>query len=295
MVEQIIKPKLGRLKVEAVEYEDVARLHRQLKDTPRQANHVVAVLSKMFNLAERWKDDSGKELRPLNSNPCRHIKRYPETERDRYLLPEELERVGAALREMETEGSLRPEIAACIRFLALTGCRLSEAVGLTWSAIDFRTGTWTLPDAKAGGRPVMLGAPALALLATLNRTTDRVFVSGAGKPITANMVEHAWSGEKAHPKSRRNARPGIRDRAGVADVRIHDWRHTTGSYAGAAGLNAFLVRDLLGHRTMAMTGRYVSKHVAPLRAAADAVSRQIAAAMERPPAEVVEMPKSERR
>ena len=53
MVEQIIKPKIGRLKVEAVDHEDVARLHRELKRTPRQANHVVAVLSKMFNLAER--------------------------------------------------------------------------------------------------------------------------------------------------------------------------------------------------------------------------------------------------
>ena len=71
MVEQIIKPKIGRLKVEAVDHEDVERLHRELKWTPRQANHAVAVLSKMFNLAERWK------LRPLNSNPCRHIRRYP--------------------------------------------------------------------------------------------------------------------------------------------------------------------------------------------------------------------------
>jgi hypothetical protein len=50
---------------------------------------------------------------------------------------------------------------------------------------------------------------------------------------------------------------------------------TTGTYAGAAGLNAFIVRDLLGHKTLAMTGRYVSRHADPLRAAADAVSGQI--------------------
>ena len=124
MVERIIKPKLGHLKVEAVDHEDVARLHRELKRTPRQANHVVAVLSKMFHLAERWK------LRPLNSNPCKHIRRYPENARDRYPLPEELERIGIAMREMETEGKLRSEDAACVRFLALVGCRLSEAVDL---------------------------------------------------------------------------------------------------------------------------------------------------------------------
>jgi integrase len=292
MVEQIIKLKLGRLKIEAVDHEDVARLHRELKRTPRQANHVVAVLSKMFNLAEVWKDEGGKKLRPLNSNPCRHIKRYPEIERNRYLSPDELERVGAALREMETEGAVRPEIAACIKFLALTGCRLSEAVGLTWNAIDIKKAEWTLPDAKAGARTVQLGAPALVLLSSLPRAADRVFVSAGEtpKPVTANTIERAWIGDKGQPERRKKARPGIRDRAGIPDVRVHDLRHTIGTYAGAAGLNAFIVRDLLGHKTMAMTGRYVSRHIDPLRAAADAVAGQIAAALDGPPGEVVELP-----
>ena len=289
IVERIIRPKIGRLKVEAVDYEDVARLHRELKPTPRQANHVVAVLSKMFNLAERWK------LRPLNSNPCRHLERYPENERDRYPLPEELERIGSAMREMETEENLRSEDATCIRFLAFVGCRLNEAVELDLGNVDFRTGAWTLPDAKAGARMVMLGAPALALLASLGRTTGRAFVREDGTPITVNMIERAWIGEKPQPKHGKRARPGIRDRAGAPDLRLHDLRHGVGTYAGAAGLNAFLVRDMLGHRTMAMTGRYVSKHVDPLRAAADTISGQIAAAMERPPAQVVDLPKAGQR
>jgi integrase len=289
MVEQIIKLKMGHRKVEAIDHDDVARLHRELKRTPRQANHVVAVLSKMFNLAELWK------LRPLNSNPCRHIRRYPETERDRYPLPEELERIGLTLREMETEGRLRAEDATCIRFLAFVGCRLNEAVDLDLGDVNFRTGAWTLPDAKGGARAVMLGAPALALLAGLGRTTGRAFVRDDGKPVTVNMIERAWIGEKAQPKhGKQRPRPGIRERARVPDLRLHDLRHGVGTYAGAAGLNAFLVRDLLGHKTMAMTGRYVSKHVDPLRAAADAISGQIAAAMDRSPAEVVEMPKAGR-
>jgi integrase len=283
MVERIIKPKLGRLKVEAVEHDDVAKLHRDMKATPRRANHVVAVLSKMFNLAELWR------MRPLNSNPCRHIKRYPENERERFLDGEELERVGAVLREMETEGTVQPEIAACIRFLALTGCRLGEAVSATWDTIDIKAGVWSLPDAKAGSREVLLGAPALVLLASLDRDGDRVFGSA-----TAAKVEKAWSGEKPRPKRRQKGKAGIRDRAGLADVRLHDLRHTTGTYAGAAGLNAFIVRDLLGHKTLAMTGRYVSRHVDPLRAAADAVSGQIAAALNGPAGEVVEMPKAGR-
>jgi len=295
VIDKNIKPKIGRLKVEAVEYEDMERLHHDLgKRAKRQANFTIAVASKMFNLAEKWKDESGKKLRPLNSNPCRHIERYPETERDRYLRPEELERVGAAMVELETEEKFQPEID-CIRFLALVGCRLNEAIGLDLDDVDFRTGAWTLRDAKAGDRIVMLGAPALALLVSLGRTTGRAFVRADGRPITDNMVEHAWSGEKAHPKSRRKARPGIRDRAGVRDVRLHDLRHTVGTYGGASGMNAFLLRDLLGHKTLAMTGRYVSKHVDPLRAAADAISGQIAGAMAGQSAEVAEMPPAKRR
>ena len=54
----------------------------------------------------------------------------------------------------------------------------------------------------------------------------------------------------------------------------------------SAGLNAFMVRDLLGHKTMTMAGRYVSRNADPLRAAADVVSGQIAAAIEGKPAEV---------
>jgi integrase len=191
------------------------------------------------------------------------------------------------MREMEAEGKLRSEDATCIRFLAVVGCRLSEAVALDLSNVNFKTGVWTLPDAKAGTRTVMLGAPALALLAGLGRTTGRAFVREDGSPVTVNTIERAWIGEKSQPKYRKRGRPGVRDRAGVPDLRVHDLRHGVGTYAGAAGLNAFMVRDLLGHKTMAMTGRYVSKHVDPLRAAADAVSGQIDAAMKRPPAEVV--------
>jgi integrase len=282
VVEQIIKPRIGRLKVEAVDRKVVMELHRQLARTPRQANLTLSILSKALNLAELW------GLRPDGTNPCRHVKRYPENQRERFLSVAELERVGEALRTAEAEGVGRPEVVACIRFLALVGCRLNEAVGLTWEAIDSRAGVWRLSDAKAGARVVPLGAPALVLLASLGGSgRGPVFVSAAGVPVTANMVERVWGGEKAQPKFRKGARPGIRDRAGVPDVRIHDLRHTVGTYAGGAGLNSFVVRDLLGHRTMSMAGRYVSRNADPLRAAADVVSGQIAAALDGVAAEVV--------
>jgi hypothetical protein len=51
MVERFIRPKLGKRKVAAIDYSDVDDMHRSLKDTPYQANRLVALLSKMFSLA----------------------------------------------------------------------------------------------------------------------------------------------------------------------------------------------------------------------------------------------------
>ena len=50
--------------------------------------------------------------------------------------------------------------------------------------------------------------------------------------------------------------------------------------SGQVGANAFLVRAALGHRTMAMTGRYVNRDAHPLRQLADAVSGRVLVAME---------------
>ncbi len=51
----------------------------------------------------------------------------------------------------------------------------------------------------------------------------------------------------------------IRRVAAIKDVHLHDLRHTVGTYAGQSGANAFLVRDLLRHRNLGMTERYVNR------------------------------------
>ena len=49
----------------------------------------------MFSLAEVW------GWRPDGSNLCRHVKRYKEHKRERFLSPEETTRLGEVLREAE--------------------------------------------------------------------------------------------------------------------------------------------------------------------------------------------------
>ena len=120
----------------------------------------------------------------------------------------------------------------------------------------------------------------MALLAGLDRTGEYVcYGMDPDKPLTTDQMQNAW---------RR-----LREKAGVPDGRLHDFRHTTGTFAAQAGFNAFMVRDLLGHKKISMTSRYVEKATEPLRAAADAVSGRVAAAMDSwQEAEVIALKKS---
>jgi hypothetical protein len=93
-----LRPSFGNLKVAEVTRQDVHKFHAAQPHRPRQANLILAVLSKAFSLAELW------EMRPEGSNPCRKIERYPERHRERFLSAEELARLGAVLRRAESEG-----------------------------------------------------------------------------------------------------------------------------------------------------------------------------------------------
>jgi hypothetical protein len=56
------------------------KLHAAIGErAPITANRVLAASRTMFGLAKRW------GTRPEGTNPCRHVKRFPENRRERYL------------------------------------------------------------------------------------------------------------------------------------------------------------------------------------------------------------------
>lgn len=277
LVEKRVKPALGRYKAADVTRADIAKLHHRLRETPFEANRTLALLSKMFNMAEVW------GLRPDGSNPCRHMRRFKERKRERFFSADELTDIGQALDEAENTGTVKSAHVLAIRLLALTGCRVSEILNARWSDIDFKSGMLQLPDAKAGPRDVVLPAAAIALLDGRSNGADYLIANAAAdKPVSIHAIEKAWQ--------------KIRENASLENARLHDFRHTFGTYGGQAGFNAFLVRDLLGQKTLEMTGRYVERDANPMKVAADQVSGRIAAALNgNKTAEVVSFPsKSER-
>lgn len=285
LVEREIRPRLGRHKVEAVTKNDVSKLHRAMAKTPRQANFTLSILSKAFNLAEAW------DMRPEHSNPARHVRRYKEAQRERFLNGEELAQLGQTLVLAEKEGlpwqikvmgerakhlaktqrtKINANAIAAIRLLLFTGARLSEILELRWEHIDFEAGTIAFPPRKGDGRRAHpVGDVALSVLADLPTNEGSPFVlPSPGDPkkhLSKDLMEAVWQ--------------KVRHHAGIEDVRLHDLRHTVGTYAGQAGGNAFLIQHLLRHKNVAMTSRYVNPDADPIRSMSDAVSDRIAAGL----------------
>src|SRR5262249_36120314 len=152
-----------------------------------QANQTLAYASKMFSLAELWK------LRPLNTNPCRHLKKFKERVRDRYYDDAELRAIGAAISALEAESRILPGAATAIRLAAMTGCRLGELVALQWDDVDLQAGKFGIRDAKAGDRTHPIGATAIAFLASLVRVGPWVCQGVVpDRPLSIRATQKAW-------------------------------------------------------------------------------------------------------
>ena len=252
-----VLPSLGRRTVAEVGLKDVASLHSAMRDKPIQANRMLALLSKMFTLAERW------GLRPPHSNPCRGIDRYPEKRRERFLSGAELARLGEVLDEEERHD---PFVVLAIRLLLLTGARRDEVLTLRWSQVDFERAALCLPDSKTGAKVIPLGPAALELLVRAPRIEGSLYVipgrRGGGRLVG---VHRPWV--------------RIREKAGLGDVRLHDLRHSFASIGAAAGLGLPVLGAILGHSHPATTARYAHLADDPRRAAAARISDEIAAAL----------------
>ncbi len=232
-----ILPALGAKEVTSVGREEVAALHYGMRETPRAANRALMVLSKMFKLAEAW------GLAPPGGNPCRHVLRYKEGRRERFLTEDECRRLGLALRELEAGGPLQARAAAALRLIMLTGCRAGEVLTLRWSDVDRKAGELRLRDAKTGARMVPLPPPALEVLAGIKRVRRSPWVFPARKPDRhLSTLTKYWH--------------RVREQAEVEDVRIHDLRHSFASRALAVGLALPMIGRLLGHTDIGSTARY---------------------------------------
>jgi integrase len=268
LLDNVVLPRLGGKKVVAVQARDIHALHVAMKDTPYQANRLLALLSKMFSLAIHW------GLR--GDNPVKGVERYHEERRERWLSDAELKRL---LGVLVTHPNRRAAYA--VRLQLLTGARIGEVLAARWSEIDFERGVWTKPSYHTKQKRTQhlpRSAPAMALLsdwrsASPSEETHLFPGDAPGKPL--QDIKNFWR--------------GVTKAADLHGYRIHDNRHTHASHLVSSGLSLEIVGRLLRHTNPLTTKRYAHLADDPLRAAADRIGSKMAAMQTANEAEIFEL------
>ncbi len=251
-IEKHIKPVIGKLKIASIGQKEIAEFHASLHYIAPQANRILNLLSKIFNLAETW------GVRANNTNPVKGIKKYPEKVRERFLASEEVKRLLTVLDEMEEEGVESVYMIALVRLLVFTGARLREIMHAKWEWVDLEKGILRLPDSKTGRRTIQLPIPAVEVLRNLPRVEGNAFI------IVGTVAgQHMINARKPWLR--------IRQRAELEDVRMHDLRHSFAALCIEAGIPLYHVGKLLGHTQARTTERYAHLAEDPIKEAAELV------------------------
>jgi len=218
----------------------VAWFEQYSQTSPGGANRALGILSRMLAVAQSWghlPDDWVNPAIGIRHNRRRFV--------GSFLSGAQLECLGTVLR---TRIANDCAAASLLWFLALTGCRVGEAIDLTWD--DVLNDRLQLRSSKTGPREVALGNAAAAFLREhrrRSRTVEGTVRSGAVFQLAGGQrydaVRTAWN--------------VIRRKAGLpGSFRIHDLRHSFASYAVMSGETLFVTSRLLGHRRVQSTARY---------------------------------------
>jgi integrase len=175
-------------------------------------------------------------------------------------------------RYLEATRHLR--LHAAWRFLAMTGARRGEALGLTWRALDLDAGlasirrtlvttearrhgapgmAWSEPKTDKGWRTLALDPDTVTVLrAHLARQQHERRTAGATW-TDHDLVFCTDTGHPIHPKTLSYYFAQSIRKSGAPRIRLHDLRHTHATLALRAGIHPRVVQERLGHANVGIT------------------------------------------
>lgn len=178
-------------------------------------------------------------------------------------------RVDARLRQLDQ--------VAVIEFLAATGCRIGEVLGLGWEAIDFDHNRVTFRNnvVRAKGQGILLqdhmktkagtrttSAPASLIDMLRDRRNNYTVHNDFG------LVFPTVRGNIRDPRNTSRGWRDARTRLGYPNVTTHSFRKTVATALDLAGLSARDVAEYLGQANPSITQDvYMSKTAGGTRAA----------------------------
>jgi integrase len=226
------------------------------EDTYR-ANHTVILylgtLSHAFTIAVQ-------EWQWCEDNPVRKVTK-PKAPRGRvrFLSDQERHQLLAAC-----QASRNPYLHTLVVLALATGARRGELQGLQWPDVDLQRGILTFHETKNGERRAV---PLTGQALTLMRQYAKV------RRLDTAMIFPGPTGSR--PLSIRNAFENAVARAGIADFRFHDLRHTAASYLAMNGASLMEIAEVLGHKTLAMVKRYAHLSEAHTRGVVERMNRAV--------------------
>ena len=205
-------------------------------------NRELAILKNLFGMAARQKKFRG-------DNPVKGLSYHPEQPRDYVLSREEIGRLLAAADDQTRQ----------IIMIALnTGLRKGEILGLRWGQIDFQEGIISFARTKSTKfLRVPMNAKVLQILSAIERKTDFVFPG-------------RW--DRGHLNDIKQEFGDARTKAGLPELHFHDLRHCAGTYMSAAGIPLTTIQQILGHRDIRTTTRYINANDENRRKAVNALA-----------------------
>ncbi len=213
------------------------------KVKPATVYQEFALMRRMFNVARReWKwvrDNPAADLSFTVGN---------RNARDRWLTYQE---------EDALLMSASPQwVGQVILFALHTGMRRGEILSLKWSSVDLRRKLMTVEKSKNGNkRTIPMSETMFNMLRGVNVNDISNFVF----PHSVGALKDAF--------------PRARDRAKLIDFKFHDLRHTFATRLVQNGVDLYKVKELLGHKTIAMTMRYAHHYPESLRSSIEILDK----------------------
>jgi integrase len=201
---------------------------RRKQAKPKTIHNDVVVIKQLVNFAV--------QRRMIAANPLAGLKlELPKRTPQPFWTRDQVDRILA-----NANSTYRP----LFQFLADTGCRIGEAVWLTWPDVDFDNNVVHIQP-KEGWRPKTGDSRVIPMSANLAEVLR-------GRPRTAKWVF------TAEPSLRRPAGRQVSDRRALAHVKVvlkrlklkghlHTFRHSFISHALTSNIPEAIVRNWVGH------------------------------------------------
>lgn len=271
---------LGARPLETISTRDLDALYTTLwRDSglsPRTIRYVHSVVKSSLNDAVRW--------RLIPSNPAADA-RPPKLQR------KPLEILTWQESRQWVKAANEDRLKGLWRFIAQTGCRRGEALGIQWQDIDWekktvliqraiveQRGRTFIHDTKTGfSRRTVNIPPGLLEVLREHRHQQRLTRISQGD----QWIDHDWAfttktGSYLRPRDALRRFKRVVDKAGLSPgVRIHDLRHALATTWLAEGIPAKVVAERLGHASVSTTLSLYGHAIPGMQAEASAAMERL--------------------